>query len=80
MGSFYWNNIEDTFSKLKRLTDNFSGLNWNIFNLHANLINNLDFLILIFAKVYFFMEYEHKKLTINPIKQLLINYLEIIYT
>ena len=59
MGSFITNNIEGIWSKLKRLTDNFSGLNGKILNSHANLFNKLDFIILISSR-FVFMEYDIK--------------------
>ena len=41
-GQFHTNSIENTWSKLKRLTYSFNGLNSNIFNTRQN-INNKDY-------------------------------------
>ena len=75
-GSFHTNNIEGIWSKIKRLMDNFNGINGNIFN-GKNNINNIDYFNSWICLGIFFMNTEHLQLGINAKKKYLISYLKI---
>ena len=75
-GSFHTNNIEGIWSKIKRLMDNFNGINGNIFN-GKNNINNIDYFNSWISLGIFFMNTEHLQFGINAKKNYLISYLKI---
>jgi len=74
-GSFHTNTIEGIWSRLKRLTENFNGINGNVFN-GNNLIDNNEYFNGWICQGIFFMNIEHLKLPINGKKEYLINYIK----
>ena len=77
-GSFHTNSIEGVWSRLKRTTNNFWGINGSILTKMANKnIIVYDYINGIICSGLFFMECEHKKLGLNGKKNLLIDYLKI---
>ena len=73
-GHFHTNSIEGTWSKLKRLTKSFTGLNGNIFNTKKNIEDKEYFDGWICTGI-FFMKYESLNLSYNAKKNYLISFL-----
>ena len=72
-GHFHTNSIESTWSRLKRLTRSFNGLNGNIFNTKKDFDNEEYFNGWICTGI-FFMQCESKKLALNKKKNNLIDF------
>ena len=73
-GHFHTNSIEGTWSRIKRLSRSFNGLNGNIFNTSRDIDNKAYFEGWICTAI-FFMKCESLHLAINQKKNYLIDYL-----
>ena len=75
-GHFHTNSIESTWSRLKRLTKSFNGLNGNIFNTKKDF-NNKDYFDGWICTGIFFMQCESRKLALNGKKIYLIDFIKV---
>lgn len=75
-GHFHTNSIEGTWSKLKRLTRHFNGLNGNIFNTKKNLDDG-DYFNGWICSGIFFMQCEDKKLAYNDKKSYILSFIKV---
>ena len=75
-GHFHTNSIEGTWSKLKRLTRSFNGLNGNVFNTKRNNLGNNDYFEGWICTGIFFMKCESLHLPVNEKKKFLIDYVK----
>ena len=75
-GHFHTNSIESTWSRLKRLTKSFNGLNGNIFNTKKDF-NNRDYFDGWICTGIFFMQCESRKLALNWKKIYLIDFIKV---
>ena len=74
-GHFHTNSIEGTWSRLKRLTRSFTGLNGNIFNTKKNL-NNYEYFDGWICTGLFYMNCESLSLPFNEKKNYLLDYIK----
>ena len=75
-GHFHTNSIEGTWSKLKRLTRSFNGLNGNVFNTKRNNLGNNDYFEGWICTGIFFMKCESLHLPVIEKKKFLIDYVK----
>ena len=75
-GHFHTNSIESTWSRLKRLTKSFNGLNGNIFNTRKEFSNREYFDGWICTGI-FFMQCESRQLALNEKKTFLIDFIKV---
>ena len=75
-GHFHTNSIESTWSRLKRLTKSFNGLNGNIFNTRKDF-NNTEYFDGWICTGIFFMQCESRKLALNGKKSYLIDFIKV---
>ena len=75
-GHFHTNSIEGTWSKLKRLTRSFNGLNGIVFNTKRNNLGNNDYFEGWICTGIFFMKCESLHLPVNEKKKFLIDYVK----
>ena len=74
--SFHTNTIEGVWSRIKRTTNKFLGINGAILSkLESKGFMINEYVNGIICSGLFFMEYEHNKLGLNGKKKLLIDYL-----
>ena len=79
-GSFHTNTIEGVWSKIKRLTDDFNGLNASIYNKYGNNSDNFnDYINGWICTALYYMKCEHLQLGVNGKINLLKDYLKLIY-
>ena len=74
-GHFHTNSIEGTWSRIKRLSRSFNGLNGNIFNTTRN-IDNKEYFEGWICTAIFFMKCESLNLALNQRKNFLLDYLQ----
>ena len=74
-GKFHTNTIEGVWSRIKRITDNFIGLNATIYNKFGNDNNLIEYMNAWICTGLFFMRCEHLQLRDNGITELLKSYL-----
>ena len=72
---FHTNTIEGVWSRIKRITDNFIGLNATIYNKFGNDNNFVEYMNALICTGLFFMRCEHLQLRDNGITELLKSYL-----